>query len=152
MAYGKFHQTFLRDVPRSVFEQYGHLLPEPWRMRAQHYYTEQERVEQGVAAWRMGDLDTFGRLSFESGYSSIHTWETGSEELKTLYEIMRRTDGIYGGRFSGAGFKGCCMALIDPAFSEKVTEQVTREYLKAFPALKEKYSFHLCESADGASF
>ena len=28
---------------------------------------------------------------------------------------MTRTDGIYGGRFSGAGFKGCCMALIDPS-------------------------------------
>jgi len=152
MDYGKIHETFLRDVPRSVFDQYGHRLPETWRMRAQHYYTEQERVEQGIAAWRKGDLETFGRLSFESGSSSIHAWETGSEELKTLYEIMRRTDGVYGGRFSGAGFKGCCMALIDPAFSEKATDQITREYLKAFPALKEKYSFHLCESADGASF
>ena len=32
--------------------------------------------------------------------------------MKKLYEIMADTDGIYGGRFSGAGFKGCCMALI----------------------------------------
>ena len=33
---------------------------------------------------------------------------------------MTRTDGIYGGRFSGAGFKGCCMALIDPSFKEEI--------------------------------
>jgi len=69
--------------------------------------------------------------------------------LKTLYEIMTQTDGIYGGRFSGAGFKGCCMALIDPAFEESIKEKVEREYLKAFPQLEGKYSAHICESADG---
>ena len=71
------------------------------------------------------------------------------DELKKLYEIMTDTDGIYGGRFSGAGFKGCCMALIDPDKAEDIEAKVTAEYLKAFPALDGKYSFHLCESADG---
>ncbi len=59
-------------------------------------------------------MDTFGRLCFASGASSIHNWETGSPELTALYEILKRTDGVSGARFSGAGFKGCCMALIDP--------------------------------------
>ena len=62
---------------------------------------------------------------------------------------MKNTDGIYGGRFSGAGFKGCCMALIDPAYEESIVESVTREYLRAFPLLDGKYSAHICESADG---
>ena len=62
---------------------------------------------------------------------------------------MRETDGIYGGRFSGAGFKGCCMALIDPAKAGNIREQVERKYLDAYPEMKGKYSFHLCESADG---
>jgi len=68
-----------------------------------------------------------------------------------LYEIMRETDGIYGGRFSGAGFKGCCMALIDPSKAEAISECVEREYLKSFPEMKGKYSFHLCASADGTA-
>jgi len=152
MEYGKFHDTYLRDVPQTVFDQYQHLLPETWRKRAEHFYTEQERVKKGIEAWRNGDLEAYGRLSFESGYSSIHSWETGSEELKTLYEIMLNTDGIYGGRFSGAGFKGCCIALIDPAHADGITQRVTEAYLKVYPALKEKYSCHLCESADGAAF
>ena len=62
---------------------------------------------------------------------------------------MRQTDGIYGGRFSGAGFKGCCMALIDPVYAESIERKVTEEYLKVFPKLEGKYSFHLCDSADG---
>lgn len=149
MEYGKFDETCLRDVPYEVYQQYGDRLPESFRKRAEHWYSEMARVERGAEAWRRGDIEEFGRLSFESGRSSIYNWETGSPELKTLYEIMTKTDGIYGGRFSGAGFKGCCMALIDPRFEESIKETVEREYLKVFPHLKGKYSAHICESADG---
>ena len=149
MEYGKFDETNLRDVPVEVFHKYKDRLPLNWAKRAEHWFTEYERVERGAEAWRRGDIEEFGRLSFESGRSSIYNWETGSPELKTLYEIMTQTDGIYGGRFSGAGFKGCCMALIDPAFEESIMEKVEREYLKAFPNLEGKYSAHICTSADG---
>ena len=149
MEYGKFSEARLRYVPREIFEEYKDRLPEPWRWRATHYYTEFQRVEEGAEAWRRGDLDSYGRLCFESGDSSIRNYETGSPELKTLYDLMRRTDGIYGGRFSGAGFKGCCMALIDPSFRESIAETVTRGYLAAFPELEGKYSVHFCRSADG---
>ena len=99
--------------------------------------------------WRKGDLEGYGQLVFESGQSSIYSYECGCDELKKLYEIMRKTNGIYGGRFSGAGFKGCCMALIDPDKVEDIEAKVTEEYLKAFPGLEGKYSFYVCESADG---
>ena len=151
MDYGKFADTRLRDVPREIYEQYKDRLPENWRKRAEHFYTEEARAVAGAEAWRRGDLESYGKLVFDSGYSSIYNYESGSEELKGLYEILLRTDGVYGGRFSGAGFKGCCMAMIDPAFAESVEEQVGREYKKAFPALAERYSFHLCESSDGVS-
>ena len=129
--------------------QYKDRLPENFAKRAEHWYTEFQRVQKGAEAWRKGDLETFGQLSFESGHSSIYNYETGSPELKTLYEIMRETPGIYGGRFSGAGFKGCCMALIDPAQEEAIVRTVSDAYLKAFPLLEGKYSAHICQSADG---
>lgn len=149
MEYGKFEETNLRDVPYETYLEYKDRLPENWAKRAEHWYTEFRRVEAGAEAWRRGDIEEFGRLSFESGYSSIHNWETGSPELIKLYEIMTHTDGIYGGRFSGAGFKGCCMALIDPAYRESILEKVEKEYLAAFPALEGKYSAHICNTADG---
>lgn len=152
MEYGKFNETNLRDVPYEVYLQYKDKLPENWAKRAEHWYSEYDRVQRGAQAWRNGDIEEFGRLSFESGWSSIYNWETGSPELKTLYDIMTKTEGIYGGRFSGAGFKGCCMALIDPAFEESIIEKVSTEYLKSFPELKGKFSVHICESADGAKF
>ena len=149
MDYDTFANTRLRDVPYEVFEAYKDRLPELWRRRAEHYYSEFARAEKGAELWRKGDLEGYGQLVFESGKSSIYSYECGCDELKKLYEIMVDTDGIYGGRFSGAGFKGCCMALIDPDKTEDIEARVTAEYLKAFPALDGKYSFHLCESADG---
>lgn len=149
MEYGKFDETNLRDVPREVYEQYKDKLPEDWRKRAEHWYTEFERVEAGAEAWRNGDIETFGRLSFESGKSSIVNWETGSPELIKLYELMTETDGIYGGRFSGAGFKGCCMAIIDPDKAEHISDEITKKYLETFPHLEGKFSIHICHSADG---
>ena len=150
MDYGKFNEANARNVPREIYEQYKNRLPEPWAKRCEHWYTEFERVEKGAEAWRRGDIETYGKLSFESGWSSIHNWESGAPEQIRLYEIMTQTEGIYGGRFSGAGFKGCCMALIDPAFKESITQQVTEAYLKDFPHLKGKYAVFICDSADGA--
>lgn len=149
MDYGKFKETNMRDIPREVYEKYRDRLPHAWQLRAEHWFSEFERVERGAEAWRRGDLETYGRLSFESGWSSINNWQTGSPELKALYDIMTHTEGIYGGRFSGAGFKGCCMALIDPAYEESICRSVTEEYLRAFPLLKDKFSIHICQSADG---
>ena len=149
MEYGRFGETNLREVPRETYEKYKQLLPEPWRRRAEHWYTEQERVERAAIAWREGNIEAYGRLSFESGLSSIRNWETGCPELKTLYEAMTRTEGIYGGRFSGAGFKGCCIALIDPEREESVLQEVGDAYLKAYPALRGKYQAIVARSADG---
>ena len=149
LKYGKFYEANARDVGFEIYQKYKNRLPESWMRRCEHWYTEFRRVEAGAEAWRRGDIEEYGRLSFESGWSTIHNWESGVPEQIKLYEIMRETSGIYGGHFSGAGFKGCCMALIDPEKAESIEEEVTRKYLAAFPEMKGKYSFHLCESANG---
>lgn len=151
LPWGKFSEANLRDVPREVFEQYGDRLPAPWRRRAEHWYTEFDRVTRGAEAWRRGDLEEFGRLSFESGRSSINNWETGSPELRCLYDLMTQTEGVYGGRFSGAGFKGCCMGLTDPALREEISARIMEGYLAEFPQYRGKFSIHFCQSADGIS-
>ena len=151
MDYGKFADTRLRAVPPEVFEAYRDRLPETFRRRATHFYGEFARAQAGLEAWQAGNLERYGALVFESGRSSIENYECGCPELITLYEIMRRTPGIYGGRFSGAGFKGCCMALIDPERADEVLRQVSEAYLKVYPALEGRYSAHLCETADGVA-
>jgi len=140
----------LRHVPREVFEAYGDTLPPPLARRARHFFTEIQRVQAGVAAWEAGDMATFGQLMRESGRSSIENYECGSPELTALYEILLETPGVWGARFSGAGFRGSCIALIDPDSQAELRARVAERYLAAFPGHRDRFSIHFCHSADGA--
>lgn len=149
MDYGNYENTYLRDVPESIFNEYKDRLPDNWRERAQHYYDENNRVKSGITAWRKGDINKFGQLIYESGRSSIQKYKTGSEELKIIQDIMEDVDGIYGGRFSGAGFNGSSMAVIEPEKREKIKDEITTRYLRVFPKLKDSFSIHFCNTSDG---
>lgn len=151
MDYGSFNDSVLRDVPRKVYEQYKYVLPVNFRKRAKHFYTEMDRVEEMVKAWQNGDIEEVGRISKESCESSINNYECGSPELIKIYELMKETEGIYGGRFSGAGFKGCCVGIINPKYEELIKEEVTRAYLEAFPQYKETFQIYFAKSTDGCN-
>ena len=112
--------------------------------RARHYFGEMERVQEGLDAWQQGDLHNFGSLVNASGESSIKWYECGSPQLITLYEILRETSGVYGTRFSGAGFRGNCIALIDPSQGDAIAEAVHRRYPLAHPDVADRYSIHFC--------
>ena len=150
LPYGLFENTRLRDVDKGVFEKWKEMLPVPLAKRAAHYMSEFARVDEAVAAYQSGDIVRLGQIMFASGLSSIQQWEAGCPEMIALYEIMRDTPGIYGGRFSGAGFKGCCVALADPSRQKEIIASVTARYLEKFPRLEGQYSAHVCQTADGA--
>ena len=150
--YGKFKDTRLRDVPVEIFEEYKDKLPLNWKKRATHFYTEFDRVIEVMKAWEDGDIELFGNISSRSGESSIKNYESGSDELITLHNIINSTEGIYGGRFSGGGFKGCCIAIVNPEYKEKIEKHVTEEYLKVFPQYKDTFKVFFCDTADGCEF
>ena len=127
-------------------------MPDRFRRRAAHFYSECERVRQGVQAWQEGNIDRFGKLIFQSCESSINNYECGSGELIALYEAMLQTKGIYGGRFSGAGFKGACIALIDPDQKESIRESITSKYLAEYPQYKDSFEIFFCKTDSGARF
>ena len=145
-------KTFLRDVPKEIYEKTKSLMPARFARRAEHFYGEHKRVRMGVTAWETGNLELFGRLSFESCQSSIENYECGSEELIAIYNIMRNTKGVYGGRFSGAGFKGACVALVNPAMKDEIRERITSEYLSQYPQYSSTFEIHFCKIDNGARF
>lgn len=145
-------KTFLRDVPKEIYDLTRDKMPPRFARRAEHFYSEYKRVRKGVTAWETGNLALFGQLSFESCQSSIDNYECGSEELIAIYNIMRQTDGVYGGRFSGAGFKGACVALTDPSKREEIRQHITEEYLRLFPEYADTFEMHFCKTDNGARF
>ena len=147
-----FDKTFLRDIPKATFDKTKIAMPARFARRAEHFYTEYRRVRQGVTAWETGNMKLFGKLSFDSCESSIHNYECGSPELIAIYDIMRTLPGVWGGRFSGAGFKGACVALIDPACKDEIERQMTERYLAEFPEYEKTFKCYFVKPDDGARF
>ena len=147
-----FDKTFLRDIPKATFDKTKIAMPQRFARRAEHFYTEYRRVRQGVTAWETGNLKLFGKLSFDSCESSIHNYECGSPELIAIYDIMRQLPGVWGGRFSGAGFKGACIALVDPAYKEDVAKVLTERYLAQFPEYESTFQVFWVRPDDAARF
>lgn len=148
----EFQDTRLRDVAEDRLDKYADKMPDRFSRRARHFFTECDRVTDGVKAWEEGDIERFGQYVFESCESSINNYECGSPELIALYKIMRETPGIYGGRFSGAGFKGACIALVDPEREDEIRRMVTEAYLKEYPQYKDSFEIFFCNPANGVDF
>ena len=134
-----------------LYEEYKGKIPYNWSKRADHFFSENDRVRKGVKAWQDGDIRTFGKLVFDSGYSSIYQYETGSDELKYMYELMLDAPGIYGGRFSGAGFNGSSIDLLEPVAREDFIKYMDERYKSHFPQLAEQFEIRICKTADGVN-
>lgn len=145
-------KTYLRDVPKSTYAKTRDAMPARFARRAEHFYSEYRRARQGVTAWESGNMKLFGKLSFDSCESSINNYECGSPELIEIYEILHGLEGVYGGRFSGAGFKGAVIALVDPSKKEEIEKEVTKRYLEKFPEYEHTFKVFWVHPSDGARF
>jgi galactokinase/galacturonokinase len=134
----------LRDVPEPVYEQHKGRLPPPLDRRARHFFTEIQRVRDGIRAWSNGDLHEMGRLINASGASSVYDYESGCPHLRTMWEILRDCPGVYGARFSGAGFRGSCIGLVDPAARQEIRAAIDARYPVDHPDVAHAYSVHFC--------
>jgi len=69
--------VLLSDVSVAQFREHATVLSAAQLKRATHFFGECARVQQGVQAWRAGDVELFGRLMNESGLSSIENYQCG---------------------------------------------------------------------------
>jgi galactokinase len=147
---GPDERALLGNITIDEFKTYKGLLQGVYLLRAEHFFGECERVQQGVEAWRAGDMVTFGKLISASGESSITKYECGSEPLIQLREVLLKTKGVLGARFSGAGFRGCCVALVVAGEAQLAVEEIRSKYAQVQPELAAQGQVLIVDSADGA--
>jgi galactokinase len=141
----------LGNLNQEDWERCGDRLPGRFSRRARHFFTENARVRDGIEAWSRGDIEKFGALMVASGNSSVNDYECGCPELITIFETLKETPGVWGARFSGAGYRGCCIGIVDSAYRDEIEERVAAVYPKKHPQYADKYKVHFCGTADGAS-
>ncbi|KAL2928857.1 Galacturonokinase [Bienertia sinuspersici] len=147
-------KAILSNVEEEVYEAHKDKLEPHLARRAEHYFSENMRVMKGVEAWASGRMEEFGKLITASGQSSIQNYECGCKPLIELYEVLLRAPGVLGARFSGAGFRGCCIALVNSDLASEAASFVKNEYSKLQPELvsniTQEAAVLICESGDGA--
>jgi galactokinase len=88
-------------------------LPEPFRARAQHVISENERVRQTVAALSAGDLERVGELLNASHASLRDCFEISTPTVERTVRRLRDA-GAIGARIMGGGFGGHVLGLLPP--------------------------------------
>ncbi|KAM5553579.1 galacturonokinase [Rosa sericea] len=147
-------EPVLSNVEPEAYQTHKHILESNLAKRAEHYFSENMRVIKGLEAWASGRFKDFGTLITESGLSSIQNYECGCKPLIQLREIVLKAPGVFGARFSGAGFRGCCVALVDANLAAEAASFVREEYNKLQPdlasQLNQKHAVVICEAGDCA--
>jgi len=138
----------LRDVSNEQLEQHGSLLSPVAYKRALHVVRENERVLQGAAALRSGDLNAFGQSMAASHASLRDLYEVSCRELDLMVEIANQQPGCYGARMTGGGFGGATINLVDAQHAENFSANVAAAYRKATSISPEIYT---CTPVDGAA-
>lgn len=81
--------------------------------RAQHVITENHRVTTFRDALIEGDLDALGDIADASHASLKEDYEVSSPRLDAMVRSAKAAPGCISVRMTGAGFGGCCVALVD---------------------------------------
>lgn len=102
------------------------------RRRARHVITENQRVEEFVAASARGDVAEMGKLFVDSHRSLQRDYEVSCEELDFLVDTALGIPGVYGARMTGGGFGGCTVNLMAPGTAELFQETITKAYKQKF--------------------
>ncbi|HEX4650373.1 MAG TPA: galactokinase, partial [Granulicella sp.] len=115
--------------------------------RARHVITDSQRVLDGLALLRAGDITAFGRLLNQAHASYRDDFEASCSECDLLQQIGRDLPGCYGSRLTGGGFGGCVVNLVEAHAAERFAETLRSRYLGQTGIRAEIY---LCSTADGA--
>ena len=112
----------LRDVRRIATVE---LLPEPWRRRARHVVSENDRVVRAVAG---AEGATLGRLMNESHASLRDDYEVSLVEVDRLVSLLQEHPAVHGAKWTGAGLGGACVAICAADRIADVAAEVLGDY------------------------
>src|SRR5687768_4116188 len=96
--------------------------------RARHVVTENERVHQFAQALSSSDFRTLGDACARSHDSLRYDYEVTVAELDAMVLAARSAPGCIGARMTGAGFGGCCVALIQAGSFSDFRAATTASY------------------------
>ncbi len=117
--------------------------------RFKYIYAAQKRFYEMLDAWKLGDIETVGRIFRKDGIGLRDDYKISGPELETMCDIARTVKGVLGERMLGGGDKGAAGAIVKADSVNALNKAIDIEYPLKWPELAEKYAVHVCETVDG---
>jgi galactokinase len=139
-------KTDIEHLVEATMEEVEMLEDAILRKRARHVVSEQHRVANAAIALRRNDLVTFGGLLNASHASLRYDYEVSSPQLDHIVAAAQDHEGCVGARLTGAGFGGCCIALVSRDSIGDLSASLTETYRQRFNL---QLDIHVTEICDG---
>ncbi len=114
--------------------------------RAKHAVMENKRVQYAVEALKQNKMEAFGQLLTESHISLDTDYEVSCFELNMIVHYATHFEGCIGARMTGAGFGGCCIAMVESNRVKQFIAYVGKKYTEKTNL---KADFYVAEISDG---
>ena len=116
------------------------------KKRTKHAFSEQKRVLSAAKALKKNNIKKFGEILNTSHQSLKLDYEVSCTELDFIAESLSSSPYCLGARMTGAGFGGCCIALIETSKESELRNQLKDTYSKTFGI---NLSWYNCNISDG---
>lgn len=100
--------------------------------RSLYAVKEIKRVILACAALDKGDIETLGKLMFETHEGLSKDYEVSCAELDYLVDLAKSEEDVIGSRLMGGGFGGCTINLVKKGSESAVKEKFTKLYADHF--------------------
>jgi galactokinase len=122
----------LRDVSIEMLNEYKSKLDSVVYRRCKYAVEESARLLNACDSLTKGDLQTFGKLMYETHEGLSKDYEVSCAELDYLVELTKGNQKIYGSRMMGGGFGGCTINLIENEAVDDAVKSVSEFYKNKF--------------------
>jgi galactokinase len=100
--------------------------------RSHFVVKEIKRVTLACEALDRGDIETLGKLMFETHEGLSVDYEVSCAELDMIVDTLKKEEAVVGSRLMGGGFGGCTINLIKKGHEERIKKELSALYMETF--------------------
>ena len=93
---------------------------------------EISRVIQACEALDNGNIETLGKLMFETHEGLSTDYEVSCAELDMIVNTLKKEEAVVGSRLMGGGFGGCTINLIKKGYEDRIKNKLSAIYSETF--------------------
>lgn len=100
--------------------------------RSLYVVKEINRVIKACEALDSGNIETLGKLMFETHEGLSKDYEVSCDELDMIVNTLKKDKAVVGSRLMGGGFGGCTINLIKKGNEERIKNKLSKQYFDTF--------------------